>query len=487
MIRTKHIKKNEMDSEYLKLLTSRMQLASLFSKTHNGKRDIYTACGWPDVITFWDYYNRYKRQGIARRVVNAPVSATWRGKPVIEETDTPGQETAFEKALADLIIEHDLYKYCSRLDKMAGIGEFAIMFLGLSGQDNLEEEVKKTKANKLLYLSVYHQGNCEVKYYEEDANNPRFGLPKLYEIDFSRSSHGTSRRGPVNLGKKLVHYSRIIHAADDLLEGEIFASPRLEPVWNNLISLELITGGSGETYWRGAFPGFAFSADPDAEFGPNDKEEFVEQIENYMHDFQRYLRLRGINVQQLSPQISDPSPFIETQLIQIAATTGIPMRILTGSERGELASTQDQENWQSRVDERRREFAEPVILKSTIDRLIDVQVLPVPKNGYEIQWPDINALSEEAQTAIDAKLIEIAAKYVGTPGMDVYLPPEIFLRDFMKFDENTIGECLKSIENTPRPDEGEDLVEPEEEELDEVVTNVKSLLRFSNGFNKDEK
>jgi hypothetical protein len=362
---------------------------------------------------------------------------------------------------------------------MAGIGEFSVLFLGLSGQDDLIEEVKRTKANKLLYLSVYHQGHCEIKEYEEDYNNPRFGLPRIYEIDFSRTAHGVYRRGPVNLGKRLVHWTRVIHAADDLLEGELFASPRLEPVWNNLVDLEKITGGSGEMYWQGAFPGFVFKADPDAEFGADDKSEMVDEIESYIHGLQRYLRFKSIDTQQLMPQVSEPSGFIDAQLTQIAATSGIPMRILTGSERGELASTQDQENWQSRVDERRRDFAEPVILKSLLDRLIDIQVLPTPKKGYNIQWPDINALSEEAQTGIDAKKTELIAKYVSTPGFDVHIPPEVFLRDFVRMDENTIGECLKSIKENPPRQEDDDIEPDEEEELDEVVTNVKTFLTFN--------
>ena len=466
------------EKEYLKLLTTRLELASKFGQTHNGARDIYFSCGWPNEITFWEYYHRYKRQGIARRVVNAPVSSVWRGKPIIEENDTPDIETAFEKELQRIIDELKLYSYCSRVDKLAGIGEFAVLFLGLSGDTDLKQEVRKSKANKLLYFSAYHQGNCEVKEYEEDVNNPRFGLPKIYEIDFARTGHGTQNninRGPRTLGKRLIHYTRIIHVADEILEGEVFGTPRLQTVWNYLLSLEMVTGGSAEMYWQGALPGMAFTADKDAEFGPDDKNEMINQIEDYMHRLSRFLRLRGIEAKQFSPQVSDPSAFIDAQITQIAAAKEIPKRILTGSERGELASSQDQDNWNSRIDERRREFAEPGILRPLIDHLIDIQVLPVPKTGYSIQWPDINALMEDERVSIDGKKIEIASKYAGTPGLDALIPPEIFLRDFMQFDENAIEACLKSLEDVPREEEVEEDVD--EEKLDEVVTNVREILR----------
>ena len=472
------------EKEYLKLLVSRMELASKFGQMHEGARDIYFSCGWPQEITFWDYYYRYKRHGIARRIINAPVSSVWRGKPEITENDTPDQETLFEQELQRLIDEMGLYSYCSRVDKMAGIGEYAVLFLGISGDANLQEEVKKSKSNKLLYLSAYHQGNCDIKEYEEDAKNPRFGLPKIYEIDFARGSQGNVNRGPITLGKRRVHYSRVIHVADDVLEGEVFGQPRLQPIWNYLLSLEMVTGGSAEMYWQGALPGMAFKAQPDAEFVAEDKNEMIQQIEDYFHRLSRFLRLRGIDVEQLSPQISDPTAFIDIQITQIAATTGIPKRILTGSERGELASTQDQDNWNNRIDERRREFAEPNILRPLIDHLIDIQVLPAPKNGYAIEWPDINALDQGQQTDIDSKRTEIAAKYAGTAGLDVMIPPEIFLKDFMHFDENTIEECLKSIDSVPREDESEEPgKKPEEEKLEEVVTNVREILKQKRLYN----
>lgn len=468
--------------EYLKLLTTRMELASRFAETHDGNRDIYFSCGWPNEITFWDYYHRYKRQGIARRIVNAPVGSTWRGKPTIEENDSPKTETAFEKELQRLISELRLYWYAARADRLAGIGEYSVLFLGLSGDTELKEEVKKSKANKLLYLSAYHQGHCTVKEYEEDVKNPRFGLPKLYEIDMARSAKGSINRGPRMLGKRLVHYSRIIHIAEDLLEGEVFAEPRLESVWNNLLSLEMVTGGSAEMYWQGALPGFAFSAQPDAEFSPDDKEAMTAEIESYFNRLSRFFRLRGVDIEQLSPQVSDPSAFIDTQITQISAATGIPKRILTGSERGELASSQDQGNWNARVDERRRDFAEPCILRPLIDHLIDIQVLPTPKTGYVINWPDINALNEDQRVAIDSKRVEMTAKYVGTPGMDVYIPPNIFFRDFLNFNENTIEECMKSIEeNPPREEELPEEENPKgkpkeekEEDVDKLVDNIKS-------------
>lgn len=471
---------------YLKVLLSRLALAqSLGSNTmFDGKRDVYSSCGWPLEITYKQCLHRYKRQGIARRVVNAPVGAAWRGKPTIEERDTPGKDTLFEQDLGRLI--HDLrwYYYCASVDRLASIGQYALLFLGLSGQHELKEEVKKSKSNNILYFSAYSQEHATIHSYDEDAKSPRFGLPQTYNIDFGRGGSA----GKVFAGKREVHWSRVIHVADEILEGELFGTPKLEPVWNNLLSLEMITGGSAEMYWQGAFPGFGFQAQQDAEFGTEEREQMVEEIENYFHGLQRHLRLRGVDINQLAPQVSDPSNHIDVQVTQISAATGIPKRILTGSERGELSSTQDQENWQDRVDERRKDFLEPVILRPTIDRLIELGAIATPVNGYDVAWPDLQAATEQEMVSLNNTRTSMLTAYVGAPGADVVVPPEVFLRDFLRMDENTIEECLQSIadaQSAPPPEGDEDtdasILDGLDDDLsdtedDELVTNFLTTL-----------
>ena len=147
------------------------------------------------------------------------------------------------------------------------------------------------------------------------------------------------------------------------------------------------------------------------------------------------------------PQISDPSNHVSILLDLIAGTTGIPKRILIGSERGELASTQDETAWNSRVDERRRNYAEPMILRPFIDRLIDLSVLPEPKGGYVIDWPSIFAPSEETQ----AKIAETKAKalnaYMLAPGADMILPPAMFLKLILGLTDEQVLEAESIIED----------------------------------------
>src|SRR5690606_27397069 len=108
--------------------------------------------------------------------------------------------------------------------------------------------------------------------------------------------------------------------------------------------------------------------------------------------------------------------------------TGIPKRILIGSERGELSSEQDENNWAARVTERRGNHATPRIIRPTIDRLIRYGVLPQPAGGYDVEWPESDSLGEEKRALIAKTKAEAVSLYVSMPGTEQVVPPQEFRR-----------------------------------------------------------
>ena len=83
-------------------------------------------------------------------------------------------------------------------------------------------------------------------------------------------------------------------------------------------------------------------------------------------------------------------------LTQIAGSKAIPKRILTGSEMGELASSQDRDNWKDQINGRQTGYAGPYIVRPLVDRLIKYGYLPTPKKGpreYEVRCPQIQVLT----------------------------------------------------------------------------------------------
>jgi len=262
---------NKAKGELLNLFyqqTTRRQLANRLGLSFkDDSRDTYKALGYPVQLDFNHYWAFYTREHIAKRVVDAPVDACWQKPPEITENVADGEETEFERACKDLVDERKIWHYMSRIDKLSGIGEFGIMLLGFDGEQSLEEEVDS--ATKLLYIRPYKQDNVSIKKYEEDLTNERYGLPSVYSLKVTNAQGGVS--------ENLVHWTRVIHIADELLEDDILGTPRLMNVYNLIAGLHLVAGGSGEMFWRGAFPGMAFILDKDAEFDPNQDATSLEQ------------------------------------------------------------------------------------------------------------------------------------------------------------------------------------------------------------------
>jgi len=226
------------NNERLQALSALVSRASLFSglgQTYGGDRNVYDALGYKQAITYQDYYNKYKRQALARRVVKAPVDASWRKKPVINEVqdNDDGKQTAFEKEWIDFQKEHKVYHYLKRTDQLAGIGRYAVLLLGFGDGLPLSQEALPNQ-KELIYLRPYTEGNSTVDKWELDTQNPRYGKPLLYSIQTSidDSAHNVSHTIKV-------HHSRIIHITDDAEENDVYGTPRLEDVYRRMMFMVL--------------------------------------------------------------------------------------------------------------------------------------------------------------------------------------------------------------------------------------------------------
>lgn len=401
-------------------LVARQKLSGILGLSFGGDRDLYTALGYYLELTWKQYYGRYERQDIARRIVNAYPDATWRGKPAVYTQDGP-ENDPFATAWDALVREFRVYEYLNRVDRVAGIGEYAVLLLGVNDGRPMDQPAQS--ASKLLYLSVYSQENAPVYAVETDPMNPRYGLPTMYRI---RLQSGGSNRATGTTQTMNVHWTRVLHVAEDLLEDEIYGTPRLRPVFNRLEDLARIVGGSAEMFWKGAFPGMAFNAGDGASWDEQSISDFTAELEEYFHSLKRYLRLSNVDVNQFQMQVADPEKHVDVQLKLISGATGIPVRILTGSERGELSSAQDENNWNARVEERRGDFAEPHLLRALIDRLGLLGILQIPEEGYVVDWPDLLALPDKDRADIGLTRAKILAEYVRAGG-DAVMAPEDFL------------------------------------------------------------
>jgi hypothetical protein len=237
--------------------------------------------------------------------------------------------------------------------------------------------------------------------------------------------------------------------ADGLLENDVFGIPRLMSSFNRVEDLEKIIGGSAEMFWQGALGGRAFKTQEGASLDAQSSAELSSEIDEYIHGLRRYIRLNGMDVQDLSPQVSGPKEHVEVQLDMISGDTGIPKRILVGSEAGRLASSQDEGNWNSRVQQRREQYIEPFIVRTVINDLITVGVLPTPKDGYQVNWKPLDSMDEIDAATVSKTKAEALAAYVGAPGADMIMPEEFFLQEILNLTPEQMIRIKESLAIDP--------------------------------------
>lgn len=431
-----------------KLLTSnsimqriRAQLSANLSQ-YGGNRDYNKALGYDEDISLNQYFYVYKRMGIAKRIIDAPARDTWRGAFFVRDDSTSADSSSFENAFYDLFKKHKLASIFQRVDRLSAIGHFGLLLIGFDDGLPLSEEV--TKASSILYLQAYSQENISVQQWETNPSSERYSLPKIYSIRKVESS--VSANTTFSTSTLLVHWSRVIHIAEDKTESDVIGIPRLKPVWNYLYDLLKIAGGSAEMYWRNADPKIIFETGSDASVDM-EEEEMREKLDEIENGLRRAFILNGMSAKYLSPALVDPSQSAEVQFKLISATTGIPLRILTGSERGELASTQDREAWLSFLEERRFSFAEPDIVRPFIDRCIKVGVLPRPKDDkYNITWSDVRALGTKEKADLGRVKSEALSYYLRYPYAQEIIPVDVFLQYIMGEESENVSAIKALIE-----------------------------------------
>jgi hypothetical protein len=420
----------------LEALLSRTQLAGNLGYQYGTDRDIYKALGYPLTIEYEQYAARYERQDIAKAIIDRPVDATWSGEFGILESDDD-EDTALELAWEELEKKLHMKSIFSRLDRLSCIGRYGVLLLGLSDvktRDDFRRPISDEEKLELLYVKPLAEGSAEITDWERDESKPRFGKPTIYQITI-RTEEG------LNESQIYVHYTRLIHVVPEPLESDVEGVPAMKPVYNRLVDLEKITGGSGEMFWRGGRPGFGGEVKEDYKITDTTMDELQDELDEYEHNLRRFLVHEGINFKPFQVQVADPEKHVDIQIQMISAETGIPKRVLTGSERGEQASSQDRDNWFEKIKGRRENYTESRIVRPFVDFCIVHQILPPPAekpDNYSVKWQPLFELSEKERTEIGKNRAESTAKIASSPGAEVLLPPSAFYRHCLGLDEDDI-------------------------------------------------
>lgn len=454
----------------------------LIDKCLNPGKDINFECGYPEEIDVDNYKCMYEREGLGAKVVSFMPEESWALNPAISDNEK-ADESDFDTEWKRVEKDFNVYQYLERIDVLSGIGSFGIMLLGVSDGktlkepvDGLNEKGEKVgdKEYELLYIRTFDESSVKIKTTEPDNKNPRYGQPTIYTIDFE----ATTVEANTNTKQTLeVHWSRVIHIADNRGSNETEGRPRQKQVWNRLLDIRKVLSGSGEMFWKGGFPGYSFKVDPDtASDASIDSDAVKQEMQDYSRGLQRYIALTGITVESLTPQVADPKGHLESQVKYIALSLGVPYRVFIGTEEAKLASSQDMKTHNKRVAKRNTSYVSPLVIRPLIDRLIAFGVLPEVEE-YFIVWPDLNAPSNEEKAKIALIITEAMAKYVAADVATLMGPLEYFVMILGMTEEEakTIekGSLIFQDDGIIEPDSPDDKKKKKKKVKSKIVDNKK--------------
>jgi hypothetical protein len=409
------------------IVADRMSYGS-YGTAYEGRRDYYEILGYDANPQAKQFRARFERDPVAGRVVEFPAEETWRETPTVKDgrDKDAKDDTPFAIAWSEFADSTSVYSSCQAVDTLAGVGRYAVLHIGVAGTDDLSTPITRVNSiNDILYLQPYSEENAQIAEWQTDPRDRRFGLPNLYTL---KVAHMEGKAKDTFGARELtVHHSRIIHVAEGLLENRVYGRSRLRRVVNCLDDIMKVVGGSAEATWLLMRKGFVLNIDP--EFDDMEDKDLVdmqEQFEEYEHGVRRFIKTKGMNVSDLGSEVVDPSGIFDIIITLISVASKIPKRILLGSERGELASSQDASNWAAVVASRQLNYAEKGILRPLIDRLIGWVALPPTESGrYTCVWDPIFKLSETEKTAN----MKVAAEAYQAIATALSMPP-ITLAEF---------------------------------------------------------
>ncbi|MGL6095355.1 MAG: anti-CBASS protein Acb1 family protein [Fimbriiglobus sp.] len=281
---------------------------------------------------------------------------------------------------------------------------------------------------KLLFIKVYPEKLAKVIRWEGNPLSPRYGMPTTYLVTLNDPAEQAGFG--MNTGTTVVHWTRVIHVADDRGSSEVLGTPRMKQVVNHLLGLRKTDSASPEAMWKGALNVTSLETNP--ALGGDvliDREKLRDMTEAIDNGLQKWLVTSGLTAKTLSPTVTDPTPHSNNLVEKICIKLGCPVRVFKGSERGELASSQDDAAWNDRLKHRQDFYLTPYVIVPFVDRLILLGVLPEPADGYAVVWPDLTSVSAADKAGVMLQRTQAYGAYV-SGGLDQLVPPKVYMTMF---------------------------------------------------------
>ncbi len=366
--------------------------------------DIYLDFGYPQSLAFFNFWNMYRRFGIAQNVVELPVEMSWMRPPTIEsETDEK-----FNREVEKLTDQVKLFQRLKGLDTRQRVGRYAGMFMRVRDNKKPDQPVegKLSGVGAIMQMLPLYEGQLDVLEVDNDPTSERYTLPNTYQFKGS----GTGSRNEKAADSFVIHHTRIVPAAEGADDGSIYGKPELEACYNSLMDLRKIIGGGGEGFYKNAAQNIVFDLKDTASAKSNASllTKFNEQYDDFARNrSRRALWTPGMEAKTLDSTLVNPKDFFMNALNDVAASAKIPATLLIGQQTGRLASQEDSRGFLAGINSRNENFVTEMT-RDVIDWCIDTGILPAAE--YDVLWDDLLALSDTERLENAVKMADTNSK-----------------------------------------------------------------------------
>jgi len=363
--------------------------------------DIYLDYGYPAELDFFNFWNMYRRLGIAKNIVETYPELGWMDSPLVLNNDEP---------ISDIEILNDNFGLWTRLkglDTRQRVGRYAGLFMRVRDGLTPDKPIGNLNGlNSLVDMIPLYESQLEVVSTQNDIMADDYGYPTMYQ--FNGTEEGNRNENALSTFN--IHPSRLIMASEGSDNGSIYGVSCLEAVYNSLMDLRKVIGGGAEGFYKNAAQSIVYSLKDGASAAVNEDilEKFNENADDFLRNRARRSQwIPGMDAKVLDSNLANPKDFFMNALHDVSSGVKIPATILMGQQLGRLASDQDSKALLSRVQSRRVHFQTEIVTK-TINWLMDNSIVtPTP---FNVEWPDALAASTEEKLENGNKMAEINQK-----------------------------------------------------------------------------
>ena len=388
-------------------------------QSRNAKHNLNFDFGYPETeeLGFHDFYDMWRRNGIAHALTTKTGLKTWQENPQLLEREEDHDETPLEREIRQHFARIRFWQALHEADVRSMVGKYAGVIFQLGDGKRYDEPVDRVPGgiDGLISVLPAWEGQLEPSSWDGRPDSPTYGQPMQFRFNESAVDPETGK-----VRSFTVHPDRVyIWSKDRTTWGE----SKFEACYNALLDMEKIRGAGAEGFWKNAKAQPILEAGADVDFNQlatmlgtdldGIPDALDEVVGKWTKGFDQSLILQSMQAKTLPVSLPQPREFADVATQEIAAAWPIPQKVLIGMQTGERASTEDQREWAQTNMGWRETKCKPNIM-DMVGRFVKWGMLP--ERDWFIHWADLMSASLPEKLDMADKMATINQKMALTGG-----------------------------------------------------------------------